>query len=78
MKCPTQNVEKDIVFDWGKMKKARDRYIGRLNGIYEDGLDKLKVYKFFQSIILSVRSFTFSQTIFTFISISQPYSLILN
>jgi hypothetical protein len=25
------------------MKKSRDRYIGRLNGIYEDGLDKLKV-----------------------------------
>ena len=25
------------------MKASRDRYIGRLNGIYEDGLDKLKV-----------------------------------
>ena len=35
--------EKDVDFDWGAMKKYRDRYIGRLNTIYEDGLDKLKV-----------------------------------
>lgn len=27
------------------MKASRDRYIGRLNNIYEDGLDKLKVEK---------------------------------
>ena len=50
-----QNIEKDIVFDWGKMKKARDRYICRLNGIYEDGLDKLKVNALFQSTNSSVR-----------------------
>ena len=31
------------------MKKARDRYICRLNGIYEDGLDKLKVNAVFLS-----------------------------
>lgn len=30
-------------FDWGRVKQARDRYIGRLNGIYEGGLDKLNV-----------------------------------
>lgn len=30
-------------FDWAKVKAARDRYIGRLNGIYEGGLDKLSV-----------------------------------
>ena len=39
------------MFDWGKMKKARDRYIGRLNGIYEDGLDKLKVNGIFNQKI---------------------------
>lgn len=30
-------------FNWGKMKENRDRYIGRLNKIYEDGMDKLSV-----------------------------------
>lgn len=35
--------EKDITFDWNSMKRYRDRYIGRLNAIYEDGLEKLKV-----------------------------------
>ena len=36
--------EKDVEFDWNAMKKYRDRYIGRLNTIYEDGLEKLKVH----------------------------------
>lgn len=35
--------EKDVEFDWNAMKKYRDRYISRLNSIYEDGLEKLKV-----------------------------------
>ena len=30
-------------FNWESMKKARDTYISRLNGIYESGLDKLGV-----------------------------------
>lgn len=30
-------------FDWPKMKENRDTYIGRLNKIYEGGLDKLNV-----------------------------------
>lgn len=34
---------KDVSFDWGTIKKYRDRYIQRLNGIYEGGLDKLNV-----------------------------------
>ena len=35
--------DKNIGFDWKDMKRYRDRYIGRLNTIYEDGLEKLKV-----------------------------------
>lgn len=50
-------MEKEIEFDWGKMKKSRDRYIGRLNGIYEDGLDKLKVCAL-QRLINCYRSFS--------------------
>ena len=30
-------------FDWNYLKKARDTYIKRLNGIYESGLDKLNI-----------------------------------
>eukprot|EP00607_Mallomonas_marina_P002830 CAMPEP_0182427718 /NCGR_PEP_ID=MMETSP1167-20130531/18983_1 /TAXON_ID=2988 /ORGANISM="Mallomonas Sp, Strain CCMP3275" /LENGTH=463 /DNA_ID=CAMNT_0024610157 /DNA_START=92 /DNA_END=1483 /DNA_ORIENTATION=- len=33
----------DVSFDWTKIKKSRDRYIERLNGIYESGLDKLQI-----------------------------------
>eukprot|EP01036_Dinobryon_divergens_P036997 gene36997-48280_t len=33
----------NVAFDWGIVKKSRDRYIERLNKIYEDGLDKLNV-----------------------------------
>jgi glutathione reductase (NADPH) len=33
----------DVTFDWGKLKRSRDRYIQRLNGIYESGIDKLKI-----------------------------------
>jgi len=33
----------DVSFDWGKIKNYRDRYIQRLNGIYESGIDKLKI-----------------------------------
>jgi glutathione reductase (NADPH) len=33
----------EITFDWGKLKLYRDRYIKRLNGIYEGGLDKLNI-----------------------------------
>jgi glutathione reductase (NADPH) len=29
--------------DWSVLKRYRDRYIQRLNGIYESGLDKLKI-----------------------------------
>jgi glutathione reductase (NADPH) len=32
-----------IKFDWSKIKSYRDRYIGRLNKIYEDSLDKTNV-----------------------------------
>mmetsp|Transcript_30896 Transcript_30896/g.44380 ORF Transcript_30896/g.44380 Transcript_30896/m.44380 type:complete len:511 (+) Transcript_30896:13-1545(+) len=36
--------EKDkIKFDWSAMKEYRDRYIKRLNAIYEGGLDKLHI-----------------------------------
>lgn len=38
------NVDDDALkFDWKGVKKARDRYIERLNGIYERGLDKLNI-----------------------------------
>lgn len=30
-------------FDWATLKRYRDRYIQRLNGIYESGLDRLEV-----------------------------------
>jgi len=33
----------EVSFDWTKVKKSRDRYIERLNRIYEDGLDKINV-----------------------------------
>lgn len=33
----------DVSFDWGKLKRFRDRYISRLNTIYEGGLDKMKI-----------------------------------
>lgn len=33
----------DVSFDWAKLKRYRDRYIARLNTIYEGGLDKLKI-----------------------------------
>lgn len=33
----------DVTFDWTKLRKSRDRYIERLNRIYEDGLDKINV-----------------------------------
>jgi len=36
-------VTEGVTFDWGKIKLYRDRYIKRLNGIYESGLDKLKI-----------------------------------
>ena len=32
-----------VSFDWATLKRYRDRYIQRLNGIYESGLDKLEV-----------------------------------
>jgi hypothetical protein len=38
------NVNKEkISFDWAGMKASRDRYIKRLNGIYESGLDKVHI-----------------------------------
>lgn len=36
----------DVSFDWANLKRYRDRYIQRLNGIYESGLDKLKIDRF--------------------------------
>lgn len=33
----------EVTFDWGKLKLYRDRYIKRLNGIYEGGLDKMSI-----------------------------------
>jgi cation diffusion facilitator CzcD-associated flavoprotein CzcO len=33
----------DIVFDWNFLKQARDKYITRLNGIYERNLENSKV-----------------------------------
>ena len=30
-------------FDWGNLKRSRDTYIGRLNKIYENGLEKLDI-----------------------------------
>ena len=33
----------DVTFEWSKIKKSRDRYVERLNHIYEDGLDKLNI-----------------------------------
>lgn len=33
----------EVSFDWAKLKQYRDRYISRLNTIYEGGLDKLKI-----------------------------------
>lgn len=33
----------DVSFDWAKLKRYRDRYISRLNTIYEGGLDKMKI-----------------------------------
>lgn len=33
----------DVKFDWGLIKRYRDRYIQRLNGIYENGLDKMGI-----------------------------------
>jgi glutathione reductase (NADPH) len=33
----------EVSFDWAKLKQYRDRYISRLNTIYESGLDKLKI-----------------------------------
>lgn len=32
-----------VSFDWSKIKKYRDTYVERLNGIYESGLDKLEI-----------------------------------
>lgn len=37
------NVPEGVTFDWGKLKQYRDRYIKRLNVIYEGGLDKLGI-----------------------------------
>ena len=36
-------IPEGTTFDWGKVKLYRDRYIKRLNGIYEGGLDKLNI-----------------------------------
>ncbi len=33
----------NVSFDWGALKRYRDRYIQRLNTIYEGGIDKLKI-----------------------------------
>ena len=33
-------------FDWAFMKASRDKYITRLNGIYESGLESSKVTRF--------------------------------
>lgn len=33
----------DVSFDWSKLKTYRDRYIKRLNGIYESGLEKMTI-----------------------------------
>lgn len=35
--------ENEIKFDWNAMKKSRDTYISRLNGIYEGNLDNSKI-----------------------------------
>lgn len=37
------DVPSGVTFDWSKVKLYRDRYIKRLNGIYESGLDKLSI-----------------------------------
>lgn len=47
-----------IEFDWSKIKHSRDVYIGRLNKIYENGLDNAKV-----SRILGKASFTGLKTL---------------
>lgn len=39
------NVPAGVTFDWSKVKQYRDRYIQRLNGIYEGGLDKLNIQR---------------------------------
>lgn len=39
--------EGNIQFDWGALKQARDKYILRLNGIYERNLDSSGVTKLF-------------------------------
>lgn len=36
----------DVSFDWAAIKKSRDRYVQRLNGIYESGLDKLNIQRY--------------------------------
>lgn len=48
----------DISFDWAKLKQYRDRYISRLNSIYESGLDKLKITR-----IAGMASFVDAHTI---------------
>lgn len=35
-----------FTFDWKALKTFRDRYIQRLNGIYESGLDKLNITRY--------------------------------
>lgn len=50
--------EKDVIFDWSSMKRYRDRYIGRLNAIYEDGLEKMKVTR-----VLGMGRFTGPNTV---------------
>jgi pyruvate/2-oxoglutarate dehydrogenase complex dihydrolipoamide dehydrogenase (E3) component len=32
-----------VSFDWQRLKRYRDRYIQRLNAIYESGLDKVHI-----------------------------------
>jgi glutathione reductase (NADPH) len=51
-------VPEGVTFDWGKIKLYRDRYIKRLNGIYEGGLQKLNIDR-----IAGIGSFESANTI---------------
>eukprot|EP00596_Hydrurales_sp_CCMP1899_P002146 CAMPEP_0119036210 /NCGR_PEP_ID=MMETSP1177-20130426/3740_1 /TAXON_ID=2985 /ORGANISM="Ochromonas sp, Strain CCMP1899" /LENGTH=480 /DNA_ID=CAMNT_0006995673 /DNA_START=149 /DNA_END=1591 /DNA_ORIENTATION=- len=53
-----KDIAQEVKFDWLKMKTIRDRYIGRLNGIYDDGLEKLNVTR-----ILGEAKFTGLKTV---------------
>jgi glutathione reductase (NADPH) len=59
-----KDIGQEVKFDWLKMKTIRDRYIGRLNGIYSDGLEKLNVTR-----ILGEAKFTGLKTVCMYIFI---------